>query len=99
MNDNVIVCAMGVRSILNSQHDFFFRWPQLSENTEDSFYAASLEGRVIDAIADGWNVNKEDLQKQIRNEDATKGKAVKVSIGTINGQPVIDRAYVIVNPQ
>ena len=91
-------CDMGVRSILHSQKDYFFRWPQLSEDFENSFYAASIEGRVLDAIAEGWNVNIEDLQKQIRNDDPDDDKAIKAPIGTINGQPIIERAYVLVRP-
>lgn len=97
LNDNVIVCAMGVLPILLS--DPIDDWPYLYEDSIDGISSASIEERVISAIAEGWNVKKDDLQKKFKKDYLDEDKPIKLSIGTINGQPVLERAYVIARPQ
>lgn len=97
LHKNVLTSINHIQFVLKSE--LSNDWPPLDNEIDPrfSFYRKTLEGAVIETIAESWSVSLRDL---LNVSDLSAGRLLyKKEVGTYEGEPAVDIVDVIRNPK
>lgn len=99
LNKGVFAVEVGYLTLLHSEYRSLYEWPHQEEGESHDthrFFSRSLEGAVVRAISDAWNISVKQITEI--SSISTDHETVEREVGILEGKPFTDDVQIVRRP-